>query len=72
MSVPTSSTIGSVRAGSIAADEGVQRQLADRDAHPADALVTEPEDALAVGHHDDIRIAVRTVVDNLGEPVRSG
>ena len=31
-----------------AAAAGVERELADRDAHPAGALVAEPEDALAV------------------------
>ena len=44
------------------ADEGVQRELADRDAHPADALVAQAEDALPVGHHDDVDVAVGTVV----------
>ena len=52
-----------------AADEGVQRELADRDAHPADALVTQAENALAVGHHDHVGVAVGAVVDHLGEPV---
>ncbi len=51
------------------ADEDVQRKLADRDAHPADALIAEAEDALAVGHHDHVRIAVGSVVDHLGQPV---
>ena len=30
----------------------VERELADRNAHAAGALVAEPEDALAVGQHD--------------------
>ena len=51
------------------ADEDIQRQLADRDAHSADALVAEPENALAVGHHDHVGIAVGPVVDHLGKPV---
>ena len=55
-----------------AADEGVQRKLPDRDAHPADALVAQAENALAVGHDDDVRVAVRTVVDHLGQPVPVG
>ena len=55
-----------------AADQGVQRQLPDRDAHPADALIAEAEDALAVGHDDHVRVAVRAVVDHLGKPVAIG
>ncbi len=35
-----------------AAAAGVERELADRDAHPAGALVAKPQDALAVGDHD--------------------
>ena len=56
------------------ADEGVQRELADRDAHPADALVTQPEDALPVRHDDDVDFALGTVAQHLAElgPVRIG
>src|SRR6185369_5631846 len=39
----------------------VQRQLADRDAHAADAEIAEPEDALAVGHDHDADV-LRTEV----------
>ena len=35
-----------------AAAGGVERELADRDAHAAGALVAEAEDALAVGDDD--------------------
>ena len=37
-----------------AAAGGVERELADRDAHAAGALIAEPEDALAVGDDDDL------------------
>ena len=37
-----------------AAAGDVDRQLADRDAHAAGPLVPQAEDALAVGHHDDL------------------
>ncbi len=36
------------------ADRAVQRELADRDPHAADAEVTETQYALAVGHHDHV------------------
>src|SRR5262249_55633696 len=39
-------------AGVDAAAGGIERQLADRDAHAAGPLVAQPEDPLAVGHHD--------------------
>ncbi len=32
---------------------GVERELADRDAHAVRAEIAEPEDALAVGDDDD-------------------
>ncbi len=34
----------------------VERQFADRDAHPAGTLVTETENALAVGHDNGLDI----------------
>ena len=37
-----------------AAAEGVQRELADRDAHPADPEVPQAEDPLAIGHDDHV------------------
>ena len=42
-----------------AADEGVQRELADRDAHAADALIAQTEDPLTVGHDDHVDVASR-------------
>jgi hypothetical protein len=44
-----------------AAAEGVQRELADRDAHAADTQVAQAEDALAVGHDDHIDLAIGPV-----------
>ena len=55
-----------------AADEGVQRELADRDAHPADALVTQAENPLPVGHHDHVDIAVGPIAQHLVEAVAVG
>ena len=40
-----------------AADERVERELADRDAEAADALVADAQDALAVGDDDDVDLA---------------
>ena len=42
-----------------AADQRVERELADRDAHAADALVADAEDALAVGDDDDVDLLAR-------------
>ncbi len=56
------------RAGRVdAADEAVQRELADRDPHPADALVTKAEDALPVRHHDHVDVAFGTVAQHVAE-----
>ena len=61
------------RAGGIdAADEGVERQLADRNAHPADALVAQTEDPLPVGHHDHVDVTLRPVVQHLVQTVAVG
>ena len=40
--------------GMNAAAGGVERELADRDAHAAGALVAEAQDALAVGDDDHL------------------
>ena len=50
-----------------AADQGVERKLADRDAHSADALVAQPEDALPVRHHDDVDVALGAVAQHLAQ-----
>ena len=39
---------------------------------PPIALVTETEDALAVGHDDDVDLVVRAVAQHLGDPVTVG
>src|SRR5262249_55510196 len=51
---------------------GVERELADRDAHSAGALVAEPEDTLAVGHDDRLdAVEARVSEDRLDAvPVR--
>src|SRR5262249_59573397 len=37
-----------------AADQGVERELADRDAQSARTLIADPQDALAVRDNDDV------------------
>ena len=46
----------------------VERQLADRDAHAADAQVAEPEDPLAIGHHDEAHVGLRPVGEQFAQP----
>ena len=48
---------------------GIERQLTDRDAHPADTLVAETENTLAVGHHDHFDVMVRYVLQDIVEVV---
>ena len=55
-----------------AAGRRVQRELADRDAHPAGALVAEPEDPLVVGHDDQPDVLVRPLAQHLRDPVAVG
>ena len=52
-----------------AAGGGVQRELADRDGHPAGALVAEPQDPLVVGDDDEPDVVVRTLAQELRDPV---
>ena len=47
-----------------AAGRRVQRELADRDGHPARALVAEAEDALVVGHHDQPHVLERALAED--------
>src|SRR5581483_5183259 len=47
----------------------VQRELADRDAHAAGALVAEPEDPFVVGRDDQPHVLVAGVPQQLGDPV---
>ena len=56
-------------AGIDAAGARVERQLADRDGHPAGAEVAQPEDAFVVGHHDEPDVGVRAVAQDLGDPI---
>jgi hypothetical protein len=58
--------------GVYAADEGVERQLADRNAHAADALVAQAEYPLPVGHHDHVDVALRPVCQHLVQTVAVG
>ena len=48
---------------------GVERELADRDAHAAGALVAEPEDALAVAHHDRLDLVEARMGENVRDPI---
>ena len=50
----------------------VQRELADRDRHPARALVAEAEDPLVVGDDDQPDVVVRAVAQELRDPVDVG
>ena len=47
---------------------GVQGQFAHRDAHARGPQVAQSENALAVGNHDDARVAVRPVVQDFANP----
>ena len=56
---------GHAARGRHAADRGVERELADGNAHPADAEVAEAEDPFAVGHADDAHIHLGPVAQDL-------
>src|SRR5271169_1226034 len=47
---------------------GVERELAKRYAHPPGAEIAEPEDALAVGYHDEPHILFRPIAEDLPDP----
>ncbi len=47
----------------------IERELADRDAHPSRAEVAEPEDPLVVGGHDQAHVVMPGVRQELGDPV---
>ena len=47
---------------------GVERELADGDAHPVGAQVAQAEDALAVGDHDDAHGRLPPVAHDRGDP----
>jgi hypothetical protein len=46
---------------------GIERQLANRDAHAVGAEIAKAENALAVGHHDDANRSVRPVAQHVGD-----
>ena len=52
-----------------AAAGGVQRQLADRDAHAAGALIAEAENALAIGDDDDLGLVEQRIGEDLPDVV---
>ena len=47
----------------------VEGQLADGDAHAADALIAQPEDAFVVGRHDQADVVVRRVPEDARDVV---
>ena len=51
---------------------GVERQLADRDAHAVGAQIAEPQDALAVGDDDDADVFLRPVGEDSADPPAIG
>ena len=55
-----------------AAGGRVQGELADRDRHPARALVAEAEDPLVVGHDDEPDVVVRALAQERRDPVAVG
>ena len=52
-----------------AADQRVQRELADGDAESACALVTDAQNALAVGHNNYINVLIRAISQQLGDRI---
>src|SRR5437773_1364809 len=55
-------------ASATAAVRGVQRELADRDAHPVRAEVAEAKDSFAARDYDAANIAFRPVAEDLAHP----
>ena len=47
---------------------GVEREFANRNPHAAGGEVSQPQNALAVGHDDHADVFVRPIVQNLGHP----
>jgi len=43
----------------------LERELANRDAKPARALITDAQNAFAIGYHDDIDILIRAIPQKL-------
>jgi hypothetical protein len=70
-----STATGHIVAGqhSIDAAQGrVQRELADRDAHAANALVTQDQNPLPVGHDNDVDLGPGPVAQDLADAVAVG
>ena len=63
--MPTSSVTGSVTRRVHARARGVERELADRDAHAVGAEIAQAEDALAVGHDDGAHVGVGPVAQDV-------
>ncbi len=55
-----------------AAQRGVQRQLADRDANAADALITQAQNPLHVGDDDDVDLPPGPIMQDLPDTVAVG
>ena len=55
-----------------APDGGVEGELADGNAHAAGALIAEPEDALAVAHHDGTDAVIAPMGQDPGDAVPVG
>ena len=70
--MPTSSMTAADRFGRDAARRRVDRQLADRDAHAADAPVADAEDGPGVGRHDQVEVAVHSPVARSDSSISSG
>src|ERR1700757_4065339 len=47
----------------------VERELANRDAEPACALITDAQNAFAIGYHDYIEILIRAISQKLRDGV---
>src|SRR4029077_10113188 len=47
----------------------VERELANRDAEPACSLITDPQNAFAIGYHDYIDIFIRAIPQKLRDGV---
>ncbi len=49
----------------------IERELAERYAHSPGAKVTQPEDTLSVGHHDEAHVLFRPIAEDLPDPAAS-
>src|SRR5262249_41906680 len=51
------------------AERRVKRHLSDRDSHAPGALIAEPQDSLAVAHHNALDVVVVRVAQNLTDAI---